>query len=248
MAEDPTPIRSLPADPAALAAVLPDVPRWLYARSLLLSGAAGVRLSSNADAALILDPTTAVLVGRPDRELVRRTAAEWPPGLGLLVQEEALTAVGAALPGWITRPFIVHTLPQTYMPQPAPAPGVVVSVPLDLAVLSGLPDDVRAGAADAPAAAVCLLEGMPVAVCFVSDMTEGLWDVGVDTVEWARRQGHGRAVFHALAAAMAAQGRQPVWAAYEDYPPSLAMAARLGFRPVDRMAELISPAVGDRRQ
>lgn len=40
---------------------------------------------------------------------------------------------------------------------------------------------------------------------------------------------------------MATRGRQPVWAAYEDYAPSLALAARLGFLLVARMTELTPP-------
>ena len=123
---------------------------------------------------------------------------------------------------------------------------MIVSAPLDPAVLVGLPDDVRADAADAPAAAVRVVDGVPVAVCAVSDVTETLWDVGIDTVESARRQGHATVVFAALAAAMAAQGRQPVWAAYEDYAPSLRLAARLGFRPVARLIEL-SPGPAESR-
>lgn len=113
-----------------------------------------------------------------------------------------------------------------------------MSDPLDPTVLVGLPDDVRADAADAAAAAVRFVDGVPVAVCAVSDLTETLWDVGIDTVAGSRRWGHATATFLALAAALATQGRQPVWAAYEDYAPSLALAARLGFRPVARMAEL----------
>ncbi len=111
---------------------------------------------------------------------------------------------------------------------------MIVSAPLDPAVLTGLPDDMRRDAADSAAVAVRLIDGVPVSVCAVSDLTETLWDVGLDTVESARRQGHGAAVFRALAATMAAQGQQPVWAAYEDYVPSLAMAERLGFRLDDR--------------
>lgn len=235
----PTPAGALPADPAALLAALPDVPRWLFVRSLLLSGVARVRLGVAADAALVIDPATAVLVGRPDPELLRDTLDGSPPGLALLVERDALVAVRAALPRWNARPFLVHALPRPYLPGAAAAPGVIVSDPLDPAVLAGLPDDVRADAADAPVAAVRVVDGVPVAVCAVSDRTETLWDVGIDTVENSRRKGHATAVFHALATAMAAQGRQPVWVAYEDYPPSLALAARLGFRPVTRMAELV---------
>jgi len=67
---------------------------------------------------------------------------------------------------------------------------------------------------------------------------------GIDTIEGSRRKGHATATFLALATAMATQGRQPVWAAYDDYAPSLALAARLGFVPVARMAELISDKPG----
>ncbi|MDQ6775545.1 MAG: GNAT family N-acetyltransferase [Actinomycetota bacterium] len=150
----------------------------------------------------------------------------------------------AALPERIPRSFIVHMLSPPYPPGAPLAPGVVVSAPLDPVVLDGLPEDVRADALNAPAAAVRFVNEAPVAVCAVSDLTESLWDVGIDTVEPARRQGHGTAVFRALATEMAAQGRQPVWAAYEDDAPSLGMAARLGFRPVARMVALVPPARG----
>jgi len=225
-------------------AALPDVPRWVYARSLLLSGAAPLRLGTS-DAVLVQDPATAVLVGQANSTLLREALAGNPPGQSLLVQEEALTAARAALPSWTARWFVVHALSRPVAPDTPPAPGVVVSAPLDRAALAGLPDDVCADAADAAAAAVRVVDGVPVAVCFVSDLTETLWDVGVDTIESARRQGHAAAVFIALAAAMAAQGRQPVWAAYEDYWPSLALAARLGFWPVARMVELVPPDGGE---
>lgn len=236
--------RALPADPAALAAVLPDDARWVYARSMLLSGGARVRLSAGGEGALVLDPTMAVLVGRPDPELLGATLAG-PTGRSLLLEEDALAGARAALPGWLSRLFVVHVRPEPYSGHSSPAPGVVVSAPLDPAVLTGLPPDVRADAQDAPAAALSVVDGVPVAVCAVSDLTETLWDVGIDTIESARRQGHATAAFLALAAVMAAQGRQPVWAANEDYPPSLALAARLGFRPVARIAELIPPGRGD---
>lgn len=71
-------------------------------------------------------------------------------------------------------------------------------------------------------------------------MTETLWDVAVDTLDGHRRQGHASACFRALAAHMAAEGRQPIWGANDDNAASLELAARLGFEPVDRLA-LLSP-------
>jgi len=114
--------QALPSEPAALAAALPDVPRWIYARSLLLSGAARVRVGA-VDAALILDPTTAVLVGRPDPELLRGVLTGDPRRPALLVQEDAWMGVRATLPGWTSRPFVVHGLPRSYSPNAPPAPG-----------------------------------------------------------------------------------------------------------------------------
>jgi len=233
----------LPADPAALSAALPDVPRWVYARSLLLSGSAVVRVGAAGDAALVTDSTTAVLIGRPDRKLLVALAGD-QSRRSLLIQQDVVEAACAALPAWIARPFVVHALPRLVRANTPPAVGVVVSAPLDPALLIGLPDDVRADAAGAPAAAVRIVDQVPVAICTVSDQTEKFWDVGIDTIEPARRQGHAMAVFLALAAAMAAQGRQPVWAAYEDYPPSLLLATRLGFQPVAHMVELNPPADG----
>jgi GNAT superfamily N-acetyltransferase len=113
-----------------------------------------------------------------------------------------------------------------------------VSAPPEQRWLEGLPEDVRLYARLAEAIAVQIVGGAVVAVCAAGDVTETLWDVGIDTLEGHRRRGHAAACFHALAAWMAGRGRQPVWSAYEDYPPSLTLAAKLGFQPVDRIAVL----------
>ncbi len=63
----------------------------------------------------------------------------------------------------------------------------------------------------------------------------------VDTFEEHRRRGYAAACFRALAAHMAARGRQPVWAAADHNRASLELAAKLGFQPVDRIA-LLTPA------
>ncbi len=115
--------RALPADPAALAAVLPDDARWVYARSLLLAGDAQVQLGDGEDVALVCDETTAVLVGRADPELLRTLTGS--PERSLLVQEEALAGARAALPDWTPRPFVMHVRSDRYPPDTSTAPGVV---------------------------------------------------------------------------------------------------------------------------
>ncbi len=110
------------------------------------------------DTALILEPTTAVLVGRPDQELLCGGWRENPPRPTLLVQAEALRTVCEALPGWTSRAFIVQALPP--VPQDIPrVRGVIVSAPLDPAVLTRLPDYMRRDTADSAAVAVRLVDG-----------------------------------------------------------------------------------------
>lgn len=119
-----------PVDPAALAIALADIPCRIYARSLLMSGTCQVRLAADRDAALILDVTSAALVRRPDPRLLREALAGDPPGPALLVQDDAVLAAQTVLPDWISRPFIVHTLPQPYSANAPPEEGVIDSARL----------------------------------------------------------------------------------------------------------------------
>lgn len=161
-----------------------------------------------------------------------------PNDFELIVQMDALDQVSEALPCWAVAEVIVHSPARPYRSGERSEPGVVVSAPPDERLLEHLPNDVRMYAAAAEAVAVRVLGQDVVAVCAASDVTETLWDVGIDTIEGRRRRGYATACFHTLADWMAARGRQPVCAAYENYPPSLKLAEKLGFQPVDRIAVL----------
>lgn len=227
-------------DPELLAASLPDIPRWIETRSLLLSGDATLRIAQRHDGAIVMDtdfPSGSV-VGRADIALLREVLADVPADFELNVQMDALNDAQQALPRWAVAEVIVHAPAQPY-PSSGPAElGVVVSAPPDDRFLEPLPDDVRRYAAVAEAVAVRVVGGKAVAVCAASDVTETLWDVGIDTLEGHRRCGYATACFRALAIWMASRRRQPVWAAYEEYPPSVELAKKLGFQPVDRIAVL----------
>lgn len=227
----------LPDDPKALAASLPDEPRWIETRSLL-SGDCILRISADGRGALVLDRDlrTGTLVGCADPSLLRQSLADAAPEFELLVQADALDQAQQALDGWTAAPVVVHRLSSLYAGE-ATAPGIRVAAPPEPRWFEGLPEDFQY-AATAHAAAVKFVAGAVVSACAAGDVTETLWDVGVDTLQGHRRQGYAVACFRALASVMAAQGRQPVWCAYADYPPSLELAAKLGFQPVDRIVVL----------
>ncbi len=224
-------------DPAAWAAALPDEPRWIETRSLLSSDCV-VRVGGDKRCAVVLarDRTTGALVGRADSALLREALADVGAGFELLVQTDALDQARQSLPEWRVAPVIVHRLPSVYAGE-SPAPGVRVASPPEPRWFEGLPEDLQY-AGHAHAAAVQFVAGHVVAVCAAGDVTEALWDVGINTLMEHRRRGYAVACFRALAAVMATEGRQPIWCAYADYPPSLTLAAKLGFEPVDRIAVL----------
>jgi hypothetical protein len=107
---------SRPAEEAALARV-PDLPRWVDTRGMLLTGRAVVSFPPDP-----LFPSTGFVVELASRALL--SAIDNPPG-GLIAQRalmmqgdvnvlcavETADAVGQALPNWVRHPVRLHALP-----------------------------------------------------------------------------------------------------------------------------------------
>ena len=182
------------------------------------------------------DEAMGAVLGRPGAELVRRALRRTPRDLELLVQDDAAEAVGAALPRWRVAGATLHRLAEPVAPGPPPGPGVVLLDAPDETALRRVPRNLRADVEGADAIALSLAGDRVAAVCAAGAVTETLWDVGIDTVPAHRRRGHATAAFRALAAHMAAAGRQPVWGAEDDNVASLRLAAKLGFEPAGHLA------------
>jgi RimJ/RimL family protein N-acetyltransferase len=233
----------LPGDGVALAAMLPDEPRWVETRSLLRSGDAMVVLSADTSSAVVLDPDVPAgyLVGPADAALLHATLADVPEDFELVVQADAIDAARRVLAEWRIAPATSFSPSTAWRPVPATdrvVDAVVVSVPPAAEWVARVPDydEMRFYAGLAEAIAVRLVDDEVVAVCAAGDVTEAWWDVGIDTIETHRRAGHGTAAFRALATHLASTGHQPVWCAEDENEASTAMAARLGFEPVSRLA------------
>jgi RimJ/RimL family protein N-acetyltransferase len=214
---------------------VPDEPRWVETRWLLRSGeatlAGGVVVSERLGSGAVVE------LGSP--AVLRHALAGVGEDFELVVQMEALDAARAALTDWNAALATVHALPEPYAG--APDPGVILSAPPEFRWLEQIPDEEdRLYAELAPAIAVHTGGGSElVAVCQASAVTETLWDVGIDTyAEGSRRRGYAAATYRTLAAHMAGLGRQPVWAAEDENVASMRLAAKLGFRPVARLAVL----------
>ena len=242
-----------PVSAPVLAALLPDEPRWIDLRGLLLTGRCNLWAEPAPEHGFVAgswDFPFAGLYGRPRPGLIAEAAAagraacagrylaeEWQ----LLAAPEDRPRVAAALPGWRRREIVLHrwegTLAKPHADLGA-APGAEIRLLPDGHRTAGLdlghvPESSRREyildwVAGRPMA-VAVADEQPVSFCYAAFTTERLWDAAIETLEPYRRRGLAAACFLTLAAHMAARGRTPTWGALEDNPASLGLAARLGF-------------------
>lgn len=211
---------------------VPDLPRWIETRSLLLHG----------DGTVVGDPSgglvigdggfTVGVVGLPDPWVIERARPLFAPDAELLVIPESLKYMTGLLTEGRPRRAILHRLAEPITE--APVAGVEIAE-VDESFLASLPAELGPEVEGAYMAAVRRVGGAVVSVCGAASITETLWDVGIDTLDGHRRRGHASACYLALAGRLASDGRQPVWGAYDDNEESLAMARSLGFEEVDEL-------------
>lgn len=226
----------------SLARRLPDIPRWVEARDLLLHGGCEVfGLAETPDLSFVVrDPETgfAAVVGAPDETAIRAAARPDAPGAVVVAAPEEGDRVARALPEWTRTRALLHLLGDSpSLPEPAPGQAGF----LDPAALDTLPLpdelrwELRIGAEHSPIAAT-FVDDQPVSFCYAGAITESLWDISIDTLPGHRRRGHAALCVAHLIRHMQALGKRPVWGAVEENPASWRLAAKLGFVPVDELA------------
>jgi GNAT superfamily N-acetyltransferase len=229
-----------------LAHALPDIPRWLYVRSMLLSGRCEVlglveggpepqfvarELEESEDRAVCV-------VGRPPADAIREAARRNRDGGEVLATQEGASHILGTLPDWTATRAPLHLLGDASRLPRFAGSEVRPFGASDLAtVADDLPEGLRselevALAGGAPAVAA-LADGRPVSFCYAADETEGLWDISIDTLEPYRRQGYAARCVSYMVDEMRRRDKEPVWAAEETNSPSMRLAAKLGFVPVD---------------
>jgi RimJ/RimL family protein N-acetyltransferase len=225
-----------------IAALLPDLPRWVEARSYLMGGGCEVLGLREAPALslVIRDPDTDLLmaVGAPDPGALQAAAGRCGPGASLIAAPEDGDAVAAALPAWRRTRALLHRLADPSRLPDTPQGGVRFLDPAEVAGLrveDELGRELRMAAEESPIAAV-VVAGEPVSFCYAGAVTETLWDISIDTVPAHRRRGYAGLCVAFMIRHMHARGRQPVWGAAEDNPASWRLARKLGFEPVDELA------------
>jgi len=232
---------------ADVLASLPDLPRWVAARGLLLSRRGSV---------LDVDESCRIVCGRKDHlvipvtialsEQLESVAAREVPDGSILLQDIMLPAARYFLPDWNAEPATVYCLPDEKakgwpVPQWPTAPLTAEQLEAAGDVPALLRDRLLDAATRMPVWAASA-DGQPVAFCYASHVTETWFEVVVETLEPVRSRGLGRAAAMGFIVDRMLRGLRPVFSCVRSNQPAQAMARALGFEPVDLLWVLTRPA------
>jgi len=225
----------------SIAQRLPDLPRWVEARALLLWGPCEIfGLQEEPELSLVVrepDTGSVFIIGTPAVAAVQAAVQKSVRGDVVAPLEQA-TWLTDALPEWTHTRIIVHHLAD---PHRLPEASVGVVGFLDPAVLSQLPIDAELrqeleSGAEQSLIAATFVDQQPVSFCYAGAITESLWDISIDTLPEHRRKGYATLCVAHMIRHMQAKGKHPVWQAVEENPASWRLAQKLGFVPVDELA------------
>lgn len=226
--------------PQTVLKYLPDSPRWIEARSMLLSGRGLVldfQAGIEASGVLFQEGIgLGVLIGKPDTDLlfqISELADE------IICPIENAEHCAGAFEGWSQEGATIFLRDNKVpLPQLDSSQQRTLKVQ-ELAKIEDLPEllfeELEEEHKSGTEIYCATKENRPIAFCYAGSISETYWDVSIDALSAYRRQGHAtRAVVHAINQ-MGKHNRAPVWAAVDSNRASLAMADSLGFIPVDRL-------------
>jgi RimJ/RimL family protein N-acetyltransferase len=220
-----------------MAVALPDIPCWVEPRSLLLSGECEV-FGAGEGGFVVRDPEDVgiSIVGHPSASAIREAVARGWEDDAVFSSPESRSLVSEALPEWEFGSAIFHLTDDLSKFLDALTGTARIMEPSDID-FDDLPDDLRPWiemtfARGTPVAAA-YSDGRAVSFCCAVSATESLWDISVDTVPEYRNRGFAARCVPVMARHMLPL--LPVWAAEESNTPSMRLAAKLGFVPVDAL-------------
>ncbi|MBC8162178.1 MAG: GNAT family N-acetyltransferase [Roseiflexaceae bacterium] len=224
----------------AIAQQIPDLPRWVEARDLLLWEPCDIFGFQEQPLSLVIrDPATEAIfvIGRPTLSVVQAAVQQNVHGGSLIASKEHAAEFAPVLAAWARTRILFHTLPDTERLPTARADQVRFLDPKTLDQRS-LPTDLMQellSAAAHSAIAATFVAQQPVSFCYAGAVTESLWDVAIDTVAEHRRHGYAALCAAHMIRHMQTQGKQAVWQALENNPASWRLAQKLGFTLVDEL-------------
>jgi GNAT superfamily N-acetyltransferase len=217
---------------------LPDLPRWVDARGMLLAKRGFLTTTTDGCKVVcsrrhrMVVPITFDL----SRELDRLAHLEIP-GATIVLQEVMLPSARWLLPEWEAEAAAVFALElertRHWAPSEWPAAAMTTA---QIEAADHVPPALRDVLADASTRSsvwTVSAEGQPLAFAWAMQSTERWFQAGVETLESGRGRGLGRAALMALVRDRAQRGLRPVLRVPGRRPAGVRLARRLGFDAVD---------------
>ena len=192
---------------------VPDLPRWIDTRGMLLSGRGVVHAPPSSDASsglivVVRDSALVSIVGRTPESRITEVIGTLSGDVNVLAQMEDADHVGRTLGGWRRQRAIVHVLPQAPAWDASPDLQARVFTMESAPRFDHVPEPLRRELLDAlrgrtvsrfvPGAlprpgtlvnrirvpmAAVWADGRPVSFCYPVWQTETWWDVAIATLE-----------------------------------------------------------------
>lgn len=225
-----------------LAKALPDIPRLVEARGMLLANACEViGLTENQGLHFVVRSFhTGVIsvIGNPAIDSIRRAVQQNRTPNVVLAYEDNFQLVAEALPYWHIERAILHTrIDSIRLPQPASHTVRYISV-AEIVSHPDLSDELKAElmvAGKTTQVVASFAEGKAVSFCYAGWETETLWDVSIETLAEFRGKGHAVQAVVFLIHEINKRNKHPVWGALESNKASMRLAKKLFFEPVDSL-------------
>ncbi len=229
-----------------LVRLLPDVPRYLEIRAILLSGRCEIFGFGRDVIVMSEEAALAGVIGRPRPASLKHAFSRTSRSLTVLAEIEARDLLQDALPEW---QWEVATISITDGPpaDEAKTPRQAGQDEIGQGEVRLLRREDHLDHLD-PSLRQEILHAKDQreiwagfessnAVCFAYSPweTETLADISIDTWEPFRGRGWATATVQALVRAIYRRGKTPVWGAVQSNEASHRLALRLGFRPVDQL-------------
>jgi GNAT superfamily N-acetyltransferase len=234
--------------PKNIALSLPDIPRWIYARWMMLSGT-GILFGtpSTEDVSMVVvnpDNGLTCVIGTPAAEHIHEAMERGGANVRLIAYSENFDHIKGFLSGWTESPAILHTLRNDRpITNNAGIHRIKFLSRSELETLTDLPSELLAELTAAiiySKVAALYIRNKPVSFCYAAAETETLWDVSIDTLEPYRNKGYAEACVSFMIDHMHRLNKHPVWGAELTNLASTRLAEKLGFRPVDSLV-LLTP-------
>jgi hypothetical protein len=226
----------------ALANKLPDIPRFVETRAMLLANLCNVFGLDESDGASFVvrgtEISTISVIGKPASEAILQAVEPDGAEAEILVFNDNFSLVEKTLPHWNSEKAILH-LPGDSLLLPVVPDGMVRLLSKDeVSSLTTVSDELKEEllvAAKQTQIAATIIDNQPVSFCYANAVTEMLWDISIDTIEGFRNRGLAALCVAFMIDYFYRQGKKPVWGALVSNTASMKLAAKLGFVPVDEL-------------